>query len=114
MTLIFNFAQVCVAVLAGLSHGFSSLRMGIYWGVGHMERRYAKSVKDWPIACQTYVAHILQAVACAEVGATLISPFVGRILDWFVKNTDTKEYTAETDPGMGIERASACRAGQTV
>lgn len=41
-----------------------------------------------------------QAVACAEAGVTLISPFVGRILDWYVANTDTKKYTPELDPGV--------------
>ncbi|KAI7904583.1 transaldolase [Cokeromyces recurvatus] len=40
-----------------------------------------------------------QAVACAEAGVTLISPFVGRILDWYKKNTG-EEYTSETDPGV--------------
>src|SRR5690606_4758507 len=41
-----------------------------------------------------------QAVACADAGVFLISPFVGRILDWYKKNTDKKEYTAEEDPGV--------------
>lgn len=40
-----------------------------------------------------------QAIACAEAKAFLISPFVGRILDWHKKSTG-KEYTAETDPGV--------------
>jgi len=40
-----------------------------------------------------------QAVACAEAGVTLISPFVGRILDWYKKSTG-EEYTSETDPGV--------------
>jgi len=40
-----------------------------------------------------------QAVACAEAGVTLISPFVGRILDWHKKNTG-KEYTGQEDPGV--------------
>ncbi|EPZ31830.1 Transaldolase [Rozella allomycis CSF55] len=40
-----------------------------------------------------------QAVACAEAGVTLISPFVGRILDWYKKSTG-KNYTAEEDPGV--------------
>lgn len=41
-----------------------------------------------------------QAVACAEAGVTLISPFVGRILDWYVANTDQKTYAPEKDPGV--------------
>jgi len=40
-----------------------------------------------------------QAVACAEAGVFLISPFVGRILDWYKKN-EGKEYSAEDDPGV--------------
>ncbi len=40
-----------------------------------------------------------QAVACAEAGVFLISPFVGRILDWFRKN-EGKEYKAQDDPGV--------------
>ncbi|SCX23272.1 Transaldolase [Agrobacterium sp. DSM 25558] len=40
-----------------------------------------------------------QAIACAEAKAFLISPFVGRILDWYKKSTG-EEYTAETDPGV--------------
>jgi transaldolase len=40
-----------------------------------------------------------QAVACAEAGATLISPFVGRILDWYKKTTG-KNYEGDDDPGV--------------
>lgn len=40
-----------------------------------------------------------QAIACADAGVFLISPFVGRILDWYKKATG-KEYTAEEDPGV--------------
>ena len=43
--------------------------------------------------------NLLQAVACAEAGVTLISPFVGRIFDWYVKNTDQKEFQPKDDPG---------------
>ena len=41
-----------------------------------------------------------QAVACAEAKVTLISPFVGRILDWFVKDSGKAEYAPEEDPGV--------------
>lgn len=41
-----------------------------------------------------------QAAACADAGAFLISPFVGRILDWYKANTDKKEYSAFEDPGV--------------
>jgi transaldolase len=40
-----------------------------------------------------------QAVACAEAGVKLISPFVGRILDWYKKNTG-KDYAPTEDPGV--------------
>ena len=41
-----------------------------------------------------------QARACAEAGVYLISPFVGRILDWCKANTDKKEYAPAEDPGV--------------
>jgi transaldolase len=41
----------------------------------------------------------VQAAACAEGGITLISPFVGRILDWY-KKRDGKDFSAEEDPGV--------------
>lgn len=40
-----------------------------------------------------------QAIACAQAGVFLISPFVGRILDWF-KATEGRDFTAEEDPGV--------------
>lgn len=41
-----------------------------------------------------------QAVACADAGVTLISPFVGRILDWHKANTDQQNYAPAEDPGV--------------
>ncbi|HSM83011.1 MAG TPA: transaldolase [Nodosilinea sp.] len=41
-----------------------------------------------------------QAIACAEAGITLISPFVGRILDWYKKDTGREDYPAAEDPGV--------------
>jgi transaldolase len=41
-----------------------------------------------------------QAVACAEAGVQLISPFVGRILDWYKKSTGRSDYPAAEDPGV--------------
>ncbi|MEX2332653.1 MAG: transaldolase family protein, partial [Pseudohongiella sp.] len=40
-----------------------------------------------------------QAIACAEAGVFLVSPFVGRILDWYKASTG-KDYTAADDPGV--------------
>ncbi|HXJ60019.1 MAG TPA: transaldolase [Verrucomicrobiae bacterium] len=47
----------------------------------------------------TLLFSMAQAVACAQVNARLISPFVGRILDWHKKNTG-KDYAAAEDPGV--------------
>ncbi|MDV3349213.1 transaldolase [Leptothoe sp. LEGE 181152] len=41
-----------------------------------------------------------QAIACAEAGVTLISPFVGRILDWYKKETGKDAYEPAEDPGV--------------
>ncbi|XP_065369210.1 probable transaldolase [Calliphora vicina] len=48
----------------------------------------------------TLLFSFAQAVACAEANVTLISPFVGRILDWYVANTDKKKYEPKEDPGV--------------
>jgi transaldolase len=50
-------------------------------------------------ANMTLLFGIHQAIACAEADATLISPYVGRILDWYVKNTG-KHYEGADDPGV--------------
>ncbi|EGD88085.1 transaldolase [Trichophyton rubrum D6] len=47
----------------------------------------------------TLMFSLVQAIAAAEAGAYLISPFVGRILDWY-KAAMKREYTAEEDPGV--------------
>ena len=41
-----------------------------------------------------------QAIACAEAGVTLISPFVGRILDWYKSETGKESYSGKEDPGV--------------
>ena len=41
-----------------------------------------------------------QAIACAEAGVTLISPFVGRILDWYKSETGKESYPGNEDPGV--------------
>ncbi len=60
--------------------------------------------KDGVDCNMTLIFSLAQAMICADAGAFLISPFVGRILDWNVKNTG-KTYTAETDPGVLSVRA---------
>lgn len=41
-----------------------------------------------------------QAIACAEAGVTLVSPFVGRIMDWFKTHEGVDGYPAAEDPGV--------------
>lgn len=60
----------------------------------------AKVLEQQGIQCNlTLLFHLCQARACAEAGVFLISPFVGRILDWYKANTG-QSYDAETDPGV--------------
>jgi transaldolase len=60
----------------------------------------AKVLEQEGIQCNlTLLFHLAQARACAEAGVYLISPFVGRILDWYKANTK-QDYSAETDPGV--------------
>lgn len=47
----------------------------------------------------TLIFSLAQAVAAADAGAFLISPFVGRIMDWY-KNKEGKDFTPENDPGV--------------
>src|SRR6202043_1536241 len=48
----------------------------------------------------TLLFSFAQAVACAEAGVTLISPFVGRIYDWYKKENGGKEIAPDQDPGV--------------
>ena len=62
--------------------------------------RAAEILQREGIDCNlTLLFSLVQAAACAEAGAFLISPFVGRILDWHVKNGGGP-YTGEDDPGV--------------
>ena len=59
-----------------------------------------KKLEAEGISCNcTLIFSLTQAVACAEAGAFLISPFVGRILDWFKANS-SKDFDATNDPGV--------------
>lgn len=56
--------------------------------------------KDHGVHCNlTLLFSFAQAVACAEANVTLISPFVGRILDWYKESTGRAGYEAHEDPG---------------
>ncbi|XP_068168644.1 transaldolase [Antennarius striatus] len=48
----------------------------------------------------TLLFSFTQAVACAEANVTLISPFAGRICDWYKENTDRKSFEPHEDPGV--------------
>ena len=62
--------------------------------------RAAEQLEKEGIHCNlTLLFGIHQAIACAEAGVTLISPFVGRILDWYKKDTG-KDYQGADDPGV--------------
>lgn len=89
--------------------------IGLYKGQGiAKERVLIKLASTWEgiEACRqlekegihtnmTLIFSYEQCIAAAQAGATLVSPFVGRILDWFVKNSPPSEpYTKLTDPGV--------------
>jgi len=62
--------------------------------------RAAEVLEKEGIHCNlTLLFGIHQAIACAEAGVTLVSPFVGRILDWYKKDTG-KDYQGADDPGV--------------
>jgi transaldolase len=63
--------------------------------------RAAEILEAEGIHCNmTLLFSFSQAVACAEAGVTLISPFVGRILDWHKKATPDADFTGAKDPGV--------------
>ena len=60
----------------------------------------AEQLEKEGITCNlTLLFSSAQAIACAEANVTLISPFVGRILDWF-KKSEGKEFLGADDPGV--------------
>jgi transaldolase len=63
--------------------------------------RAAEQLEREGIHCNlTLLFSFAQAVACAEAGVTLISPFVGRIYDWYRKERGVKDIPADEDPGV--------------
>jgi transaldolase len=71
--------------------------------------RAAESLQKEGINCNmTLLFSMPQAVACAEIKAKLISPFVGRILDWYKKSTG-KDYSPAEDPGvLSVKEIYSC------
>jgi transaldolase len=60
----------------------------------------AKELENEGIHCNmTLMFSLAQAIACADAHATLISPFVGRILDWY-KKANNRDYSPQEDPGV--------------
>ncbi|WP_034912157.1 transaldolase [Erwinia sp. 9145] len=82
---------------AGISNDRILIKLASTWqGI-----RAAEQLEKEGINCNlTLLFSFAQARACAEAGVFLISPFVGRILDWYKANTDKKEYAAHEDPGV--------------
>ena len=63
--------------------------------------RAAEQLKEHGIHCNlTLLFSFAQAVACAEAGVQLISPFVGRIYDWFKKDQGVDDIAIDQDPGV--------------
>ena len=61
----------------------------------------AKALEAEGVHCNlTLLFGLPQAQACAEAGVTLISPFVGRILDWYKKAEKVEHYPIDKDPGV--------------
>ena len=81
---------------AGISNDRILIKLASTWeGI-----RAAEVLEKEGIQCNlTLLFSFAQARACAEAGAFLISPFVGRILDWY-KAKNGRDYTASEDPGV--------------
>jgi transaldolase len=81
---------------AGISRDRILIKIASTWeGI-----RAAEILQKQGINCNlTLLFSLAQAVACAEGGIKLISPFVGRILDWHKKSTG-RDYAAAEDPGV--------------
>lgn len=61
----------------------------------------AEKLEQEGISCNlTLLFSLTQAIACAEAGVTLISPFVGRILDWYKQKENKDSYSPFQDPGV--------------
>ncbi|MEO1004868.1 MAG: transaldolase [Cyanobacteria bacterium J06638_38] len=82
---------------AGISRDRVLIKIASTWeGI-----KAAEILEQEGIHCNlTLLFGLHQAIACAEAGITLISPFVGRILDWYKKDTGRDSYPATEDPGV--------------
>lgn len=82
---------------AGISNDRILIKLASTWeGI-----KAAEQLEKEGINCNlTLLFSFSQAQACAEAGVYLISPFVGRILDWYKKDTGRDAYPADEDPGV--------------
>ncbi|SFG54906.1 transaldolase [Neptunomonas qingdaonensis] len=82
---------------AGISNDRILIKIASTWeGI-----QAARILEKEGINCNlTLLFSFAQAAACADAGAYLISPFVGRILDWYKANQPEQDYSAELDPGV--------------
>lgn len=83
------------------AHGISRDRILIKIAATWEGIKAAEFLEKEGIHCNlTLLFGLHQAIACAEAGVKLISPFVGRILDWYKKDTGRDSYPAHEDPGV--------------
>jgi transaldolase len=82
---------------AGISNERILIKLASTWeGI-----KAAEQLEKEGINCNlTLLFSFAQARACAEAGVYLISPFVGRILDWYKKDTGRTDYASNEDPGV--------------
>ncbi|MGL5106005.1 MAG: transaldolase [Plesiomonas shigelloides] len=82
---------------AGISNDRILIKLASTWqGI-----RAAEILEQEGINCNlTLLFSFAQARACAEAGVFLISPFVGRIMDWYKANTEQKSFAPHEDPGV--------------
>ena len=82
---------------AGISRRRTLIKLASTWEGICAARQLARE----GIHCNlTLLFSFAQAVACAEAGVQLVSPFVGRILDWYKKSTGRDSYPPAEDPGV--------------
>ncbi len=92
-------AQTLIALYEenGISRDRILIKLASTWEGGIA----AKELEKMGIHCNmTLLFGLAQAIHCAEVQATLISPFVGRILDWYKKHDGVQGYAPADDPGV--------------
>ena len=83
------------------SHGIDKSRILIKIASTWEGIKAAEILENEGIHCNlTLLFNFCQAVACANAGVTLISPFVGRILDWHKAKTGNQNFSGPEDPGV--------------